>query len=366
MQTKYIGAILPSRVSSVMVALAMFIGAGSLHPHNALAQDAENPQAAADSVLTAEQQEMEAEQRRQAQSADAAPEMGDVQRKLDAMARALQAREAALVEAKMQLAKFERDRLPQIESGDLKIYTLQSLPAKDAALSVETLFGAKSMRVAVDDRTNSLIVFGDREALPTIDALLQRLDETASSEKRGGIAAAASTPLVLRVFWLADSVGDRDAIEVLPENVIKAVMKLGIESPWLVTQTMTTLTVSGNDGVEFGTSVPALLFDRDLELVIGGKLTLMEPDRTAVAMHAYVNSKGVNSELRGSIAMPLGHYMILGTSNTVIPQAAENDEGEMMAAGKAGSGRAAATNFNTSQFAFVVQVIPAESFAPGE
>jgi hypothetical protein len=318
-------------------------------------------------------QEMEAEQRRRAESEETAPAMADIQRKFDAMAQALQAREQALVEAKMQLAKFERDRLPQIESGDLKIYTLQALPAKDAALSIETLFGAKSIRVAVDNRTNSLIVYGDREALPTIEALLQRLDETASSEKRGGRAAAASPPLVLRVFWLADAGTDRSqvATDILPESVIKAATKLGVDTPYLVTQTLTTLNVTGSDGVEFQTSVPALLYGRVLQLRLGGKLTLVQPDRAAVAMHADVVGEGINCELRGSIAMPLGHYMILGTSNSVLPHAANaapdaaGMEGGFGAVDPA-SGLPLEPKFNSTRFAFVVQVIPAESFAPGE
>jgi hypothetical protein len=294
-------------------------------------------------------------------------ELMQLQRKLEAMGQALQAREQALVEAKMQLAKFERDRLPQIESGDLKVYTLQALPAQDAALSIESLFGAKSIRVAVDNRTNSLIVYGDREALPTIDALLQRLDQQESAEKRSELAATASQPLVLRVFWLADGMGHDEAIEVLPENVVKAAMKLGIGTPMLVTQSMTTLNVGEKDGVEFATSVPAVLFERHLDLAVGGKLTLVEPDRAAVAMHANVYSKGINSELRGSIAMPLGHYMILGTSNTVIPQVSERDgRGQEDGAAGAGMGESGETTFHSTRFAFVVQVIPAESFAPGE
>jgi hypothetical protein len=109
-------------------------------------------------------------------------------------------------------------------------------------------------------------------------------------------------------------------------------------------------------------------------------------------MQVEVHGSNVSGNISGSLAMPLGHYMVLGTANSLMPQtAAFGGAGREMRAGGAmpagappsefggrfagpegmvggemGMGAAEAPQFSTLRFAFVVQVIQGESFAPEE
>jgi hypothetical protein len=64
----------------------------------------------------------------------------------------------------------------------LKIFSLENAVASEAAKVLETAVpvpqGDKPLRIAVDERTSSLIVSGSEEQLKIADALLMRLDES--------------------------------------------------------------------------------------------------------------------------------------------------------------------------------------------
>lgn len=68
-------------------------------------------------------------------------------------------------------------------ASDIKIFTLENASAQQAAPILTSLFGSRrsddSLRIAVDDRTNSVVAAGPQEQLATIEAVLMRLDETA-------------------------------------------------------------------------------------------------------------------------------------------------------------------------------------------
>jgi hypothetical protein len=305
------------------------------------------------------------------------------QMQLEAAKQALQAREAELAKATFELSRQERE-WPPLEGGELKVYTLMSLPPEDAAKSIESLFGPRTMRVAIDDRSNSLIVYGKPDTLQAVEALLMRLDQSERDVSQPN-SSTTMRPLMLRVIWLADGklASSGTAPEaVLPPNVLKAINKLGLESPAVITQTVNSLAVTPNEGVEFETSVPALLMSQMFELGYSGKVTATGPDQATVAMRVAVVGKGVNSQLQGSITMPLQHYIVLGTSNAVIPMPRDvaGGDGAMVPGGISygdfvgdpsstpglppAPAQAPAAGFDSSRFAFVVQVVPAESFAP--
>jgi hypothetical protein len=68
---------------------------------------------------------------------------------------------------------------PGPSAGSLKIFALAHAQAAGAAETIHELFGAgraSSLTVAVDDRTNSLIVRGSSADLDEVEALLKRLD----------------------------------------------------------------------------------------------------------------------------------------------------------------------------------------------
>jgi hypothetical protein len=320
-------------------------------------------------------------------------------KQLETMTQRLQERERTLAEMKQQLSQIQRDRaLPPLENGQIKIFQLQKASARDAANTVESLFGTHTMRVAIDDRTNSLLVFGKQEVIESLEALLMRLDESAASgsdDKKTTPAASIHHSLSLRLFWLADSVPENEgqqADEFLPESVLTATEKLGLRKPRLISQTVTTLSVGSRDPVEFSNNVPAIVWNQATSLNSAGKMRMSDDQRAEIQLNIQVGGPMVNSSVQGSLRIPLGHYMVLGTTNSLIaemppaPAAGADVGGVPGAEFPRGPGRGpgmgrfgpeggegmpgmmgtstAEPKYNSSRFAFVVQVVEGESFAP--
>jgi hypothetical protein len=324
------------------------------------------------------------------------------EQELTALKRKLELAEQQLVQRQKQLGEMHNQlmeqmaqqgrarALPELENAELKIFALKSLPAPHAANAIEDLFGADSLRVSIDDRSNSLIVLGKPESIQIIEALLMNLDQKQAKEsgkkQPQPSKTQASRPLQLRLFWLADGVSindSKDPAKVLPASVLRATEKLGLVKPRLVTQSVLSMAVSANNATEFSAYVPAILSNRFSGLSYGGKITLNDADQVSLAMH--VDSRqGANCQLEGSLTMPLGHYMVLGTADTSLQSAPkkaapENAEARPIDASGGPEGefgvpsvegapppQAEQPQAKAMRFAFVVQVDEAESFAPDD
>jgi hypothetical protein len=322
-----------------------------------------------------------------------------------------------------RLEQLQTQKLPPIENGEIKVFALRNAKAADAAATVSSLFGAQAIRVAVDDRSNTLIALGKAEVITPVEALLQRIDQQASPGGEGGAPATpsgmTSQSLLLRIFWLADGLPEgegQDPEDFLPKAVLKAAERLGLHEPRLVTQTVNSLAVSGDREVQFTTNVPAMVLKQPTTLSCTGRMRPVVADRAGVDVQIQVMSQAINCQLSGSLATPLGHYMVLGTANSIVadpstvgglgmmqtlpgvgrmfnPAAGRGGEGGyggegamMGRGGFAGPAGVAPTpgaaidpatgaptegaqtqpaepKYNTSRFAFVVQVIEGESYA---
>jgi len=336
-------------------------------------------------------------------------------------------REQEVAELLRQLSKLERTRdLPVIQDGETKVFALVNVQAPEAAGTIESLFGAQ-LRVATDERSNALIVFGKADTVKAVEALLMRLDQKATSVDGQVGSVPSPQSLLLRIFWLADGLPEgegEEPNEYLPAAVIKATERLGLDDPRLVAQTVNSLAVSGEGPVEFATSVPAVVFKQPAGLNCTGRMRAVVADRAGVDVQIQVASQSINCQLSGSLATPLGHYMVLGTANSVIadpatlvrmgmmggyggegggiyggrggeygggvgrpggygggyggpgrfgspPRAEEAarraEEGEMVVEGAAPpADQPAEPKYDSSRFAFVVQVIEGESYAAEE
>ena len=345
---------------------------------------------------------------------DQSPELAQLQKLKSLLAdheEQLNEREKRLAIASQQIAEQRRVPLPPLENGTMKLYKLKFVPAHAAAQTVESLFGAQALRLAVDERGNTLIAYSKPESIAALDSLVSRLDEQAAAaadpDKSTKNNAALPRSLMVRVFWLADGVPQtfgQNPADFLPASVLAATAKLGLESPRLVVQTVSSLATGKEDTVEFSTSVPAALFEQAVVMNCGGKLKLVSDDRVRVDMNAHVVGDTTSCDLIGSMATPLGHYMVLGTANSRFAQggmaAGAMPGGEMGMAGPAGpggfqpgttprrgrteaapggefggpaadpttgmpgdpSGMPAQRSFTTSRFAFVVQVVEGKSY----
>jgi hypothetical protein len=302
-----------------------------------------------------------------------------------------------------------RRELPPIENGELKVFHLKHTPVGDASTTLEQLFGAQQLRLALDPRTNSIVAFGRPDALTVVESLLLRLDqqsgEQASVEGDAETASPAGPSprsLLVRVYWLADNLPEDEGqtpAEYLPKKVVSAVEHLGLVEPRLVTQTVNSLAVEpGPATQEVSTRVPAIVGGQMAELSCQGALNLPAGDRTKLQMRIQVAGGAINCELSGSLSAPLGHYMVLGTANSVTvggamapgmaPGMMDGAPGGEMGFGipgagapavfggapvqpaadgaMEGGGAAPAPKFTASRFAFVVQVIEGESYAGDE
>src|SRR3954452_1657356 len=128
---------------------------------------------------------------------------------LEAMQQGIKQRDEQIGQMAKQLAAQQhKPSLPPLENAQVKVYSLSFVPVQEAASKIESLFGTQTLRVAADERTNSLIVYGKPDSLAALDMLLSRVDEQANPGKKqdgigqgGGVAARS---LLLRLFWLAD------------------------------------------------------------------------------------------------------------------------------------------------------------------
>jgi hypothetical protein len=330
----------------------------------------------------------------------AAEQIGGMRKELEEAKRQLMERQQQLEHASNELAKQQRDVvMPDLAEVELKIFKLHALPAANAAHAIETLFGARALRVAVDDRTNSVILLGKPESMPTIEALLQKLDQEAPADAAAKKAkidqrAESRSPIFVQVFWLADGLPEgegKDPAEVLPASVLRATKKLGLPEPVLVAQSVNSLS-AGREPVEFISNVPATLRNRQVVMNAAGKVAIAGGEAD-VEMHVDVEGPGIECQMKGSLAIPMDHYMVLGITSATIPTgfafsnkpaeplvgpvdpAAQNQGAIRGAAefggmppvgefvGGAGVARQASQT-ETSRFAFVVQVIEADSYPP--
>ena len=224
------------------------------------------------------------------------------------------------------------------KDAEVRVFQLKNTKADAAAEKIELLFGSQPLRIAVDEASNGLIVFGKAEAIPQVEQLIIKLDELAVAGRDGFATvmvdrnavtapAAARRTLLLRVFWLANGVEGLDSADgYLPAPVINSLAKLGLADPRLVTQTVNSLSVEeGGSSVEFSTNVPAILFEQPVTLTCAGTMGATTDNRADVDMQLTVGGIGVNCELKGSLATPLGHFMVLGTANSVIPEYASHE-----------------------------------------
>jgi hypothetical protein len=339
-----IGCFKTSRMFIALVTSASLITAsccGALRAAETVEQNKAGSRPASEEYVLQLQQELEQARQQVRAQANVVDAMS---KKLQEQERQQAAREKQLtgtIKAVQEQEQQRRPQLPPIENGQVKVYPLKYLAPREAAQTIESLFGVQALRIAVDDRSNALIVYGKPESFPAVDALVDRLDKQAApanaAEKSNQSVAAMPRSLLLRVFWLADGLPEgegQNAELFLPESVLRATNKLGLEAPRLVTQTVNSLAVSREDTAEFSTNVPAVVLGQPTGLGCEGRLRLVSDDFARLEMGIHVNGSA-NCDLKGSLVTPLGHYVVLGTANSLVAEG--GPAGDMNAPGVAAS-----------------------------
>ncbi len=295
---------------------------------NLSSQRAQLERAAAEEEAQKQQMERAQRQQLQMQSVQSAKQQEELSKHLQELQRNWLSAMRQIATLAKQLEEQQRHRpLPPIENGQVKVYSLVYLAPREAAQTIESLFGTQAIRIAVDERSNALIMYGKPDSFAAVDALIDRLDKQAApanaAEKTSPNAATVPRSLLVRIFWLADrlpeSEGGQYAGDYLPQSVLDATQKLGLDMPTLVTQTVNSLAVGSDDVTSFSANAPALLYGQPSMLGCGSRLKLVGGDSVRMELNVHV-SGSANCDLNGSLVTPLNHFIVLGTANSLIAQ----------------------------------------------
>ncbi len=251
------------------------------------------------------------------------------------------------------MVDLKKSPLADMQNSQVSVFRLKYLPANSAAVTISALLGEKGFRMATEEKSNQLIVSAPAEISKAIDELLQKIDTAPAQKNENRVASqqqSAPKSLQVHTFWLADEMPTSSRPDHLPESVIEALNKIGVRYPGIVAQSTTSLIAKSRNDVSMSESFMHATFkDHEFLFTNGVELSLNKEKHIELHVQTQIlkgSEKKNACELRGSLTAPLGHYMVLGTTNYV----AGNPEKDNM--------------LDTSRFAFVIQVVEADSFAP--
>ena len=301
-----------------------------------------------------------------------------------------------------ELARQQARNLPPLENGKLHAYRLQHIDPALLAETLESFLGTSQLRLVPDVDNNILLTYASEQVSEQISNLVKVLDAENDPNASPSMAESEKAQsLLIRLFWLADGFGTDEPRDYLPLAVIQAVNQLGLREPQLVSQSAAALACKQGEEREFEFRFPALFGGQTLQFESQGSLMLS--GQPQLNLHVRVHSDPVPIELAGTLSAPLGHYMVLGTANYASAAQMANASGRSGGfGGGGGSGGGGGFGFGggggyggeyaeqgrgeygsseqdedaaevtsassklTSRFAFVVQLIEAESFEPEE
>ena len=168
-------------------------------------------------------------------------------RELEAKRNALAQQMAQMLAAESATRRQQQQNTLMPKDGSFKVFSLRHSRATDAAGVLREVLGGAATRLAVDERTNSLLVFADNETIKIVEALMLNLDERsdyAAIEK-----AQPGETMQLRIVWLLDiDEGMEPTEKLVTPEVVEALHELGFANPKVVCQQVTTLALSEDDG----------------------------------------------------------------------------------------------------------------------
>jgi hypothetical protein len=254
-------------------------------------------------------------------STEAQVEMAKVREQLE-MAHA-QLAEAAAKQQQTQQAQAE----PLPENTILRIYHLQHVKPQNLVAVLAPIFRNNAPRIAVDDRSNALLVAGNERQLSIVEELAKTLDreipEIAQEQNN-------QETLQVRIVWLLDiNDGMEPTDKLVSPQVVEALGELGFEHPRVVCQQVTTLTLGEeNRRGQFHFQVPVLIQSQPwqfegqghIEPIAGSRFNLrfdLAFKHMNMVQGGGKPPTGYGGHLGGSIYTPLGHYTVMGTTTFV-------------------------------------------------
>ena len=261
--------------------------------------------------------------------------------KIAELQRAMAEQEAARAEMAALAARHNQQNVQLPQGATTRVFALQNSPAAESARVLSEILGGKPLRIAVDERTNSLIVMADEETSEVVEALLTRLDVSPPRTQQD----LTGETLQLRIVWLLDGNDEhakQRSANFVGVNVIKALNELGFESPEVVCQQVATFTMGTNREGRFDFHVPVLINSQRWQFQGQGQVQPIGNDRfnlrfdlgfSQVDPRTGRNRSGESGQLGGSIHTPLGHYTVMGTTTFVSTTPREIEKTELIPPG---------------------------------
>jgi hypothetical protein len=294
-------------------------------------------------------------------------------------------------------AAAPKEPLPEILNSVTVVYTLRNVQAQAVADVLMRLFGPGQIRTAIGEDQSRLIVLSEPMLEEQVRELVQSLDSPPTTEEvvgeMGGLDHGPQS-LLVRIFWVADHLPEGEGQELanfLPTGVIEAFENLGLENPRVVAQTVNSVARPASDRspepVSFATTTQVISSSiASTQLQSKGIATLNNEGRVDLNVEIAL-SGGTNCQVAGTITAPLGHYVVLGTANSMVLDPTVDlgtgqgyDGGGGRDGGGFGGGRGydpgmgmggmpfggtLPPNMKSSRIAFVVQVIENASYTIG-
>jgi hypothetical protein len=240
---------------------------------------------------------------------------------------------AAIRQCEDLLAKLDREPLAPAEPG-VRIFRLTNRKLDDGIRkAVELLVGNRGA-VAFDEKTNSIIVKGDKAVLDMAAQTVEQLDKPVATSRPA--AEAAELPsLRIRVVWLAQGLNAAEGEFPPPpdlDGVVEDLARLGVTNLRLVAQTMIG---SIGEGKFRLTAAPEIADVDNCVLKLDGDV---RPNKAAPQIRLQLSASGIVrppepagpgpqpprprfqtefGNIETVVAAPLGHAVVLGVTPTL-------------------------------------------------
>ena len=241
-----------------------------------------------------------------------------------------------LAEAKAQIAELSAkqqllSKAPLPDNAQLKVFALRHVKPNEAGDVLFRIMGNDSgMRVAIDQRTNALLLAGTDKQLSVAEALVEKLDQPSDDQK-----GKSPETLQVRIVWIVDGLPDTEGKNVEPPfvspQVLDGLIELGFENPRVVCQQVSMLTLDKDRRRgEFHFQLPVLVEGHPWRFEGQGDISLAADERYALQFNLNLGQpKKEGCQLSGSIFTPLAHYNVLGTTTFVDENAVSQSDGSV-------------------------------------
>jgi hypothetical protein len=233
-----------------------------------------------------------------------------------------------LAEAQAQIADFSKQQnrvlqervviAPLPDNAMLRAFTLKYVKPEEIGQALHNITGGGGPRIAVDERTNALVIAGTEKQMSVAEQLVQTLDQPGADQK-----GKSAETLQVRVVWIVDGLPDTEGKNVEPPyvspQVLEGLIDLGFETPRVMCQQVSMLTLDKDRRRgQFHFQLPVLVQGNSWQLEGQGEISPADGEKYALQFNLNLGQpKKQDCQLGGSILTPLAHYNVLGTTTFV-------------------------------------------------